>query len=171
MIQEQCPRTVFQTVHNTVHCNRWVVCTMRARCRVAAQHHCRGRARWRCRRALLRALGAHACLVSRDTKGCVATPGPLPCPGQVETPNSGRDPKQARTCHDTRKCVATPISGHLVVSRRQGPCRDTPTLPTPRHENHVPTKDQPSPSLSHVATQKLMSRPGGQDLCRARTQN
>ena len=58
-----------------------------------------------------------------------------------------------------------PTSAPLQLPYRdtKGDVATPPRLHLPRHENHVPTKDQPGPSPNHVMTQKLMSRPGAKE--------
>ena len=67
----------------------------------------------------------------RDTKGCVATLVPMPCPGRVTAPNSGRDPKQARPCHDTnfRSPCSLRVATPRAMSRHPNGC--------PRHDMKI----------------------------------
>ena len=165
---------MIQTMHNTVHCSRWVVCTCTARTL----------------RVLSRARRALSMRVGRTQVTTTPKPGPVATPqlcrdAEHDTKNHvttrgflaqsilGRDTKKANPCCDTKNYVATPktVSRPKFGSTLQLPCRDakghvatSQRLPLPRHENHVPTKDQPSPNLNHVVTQKLMSRPKGQEF-------
>ena len=172
MIQEQCPKQCTTectaTSGSHAHCVRCPVHAAHypahATCCAAAQHPCRGRARWRFHHTMLSALGAHTFLAGRDTKGHVATPVPLPCPGRVATPNSGRDPKQARPCRDTN--FRSPCSLRVATPRAMS-----------RHPNGCPRNDmkimsRPRTNLVPVSTtsrHKIDVATWGQDPCRACT--
>ena len=67
--------------------------------------------------------------------------------------------RHQKPCRDT-----TSANNGAFRLRHQELCRDTLVDVLPRHENHVATQNHPGPLPSHVATQNLMSRPGGQGI-------
>ena len=147
MIQEQCPRTVFQivtqTVHNIVHCSRWVVCTV-------------------CMHYALLEPGAVSSRAGhgRDTKIRVAT-----CKGS-SLPKPGCDTKSRSQPLGSRTRSRHQTVGRDTTSAHSGAFRSrhSSRSPVSRHEKCVATSNW----LNHVATPKSVSRPNFKLPCSLR---
>ena len=124
-----------QTVHSTVHCSKWVVCTACVHCAHTAHAHlsaqclCRGRVLGVRRSALWRVLGAHTPFPVATPKLCRDTRQPQTMSRHQKV---CRDPEIAKLCRDTefiglfrntKNYVATPTSALGKPS-----CRDTKAM-------------------------------------------
>ena len=114
-------------MHNTTHCCRWVACIMCSHCARCHAHYAH---------TVVSPRAGHACPPgqSRHQGPCRDTKPPA-------MPRPGHDPKTARRCRDTKKCVVTPLQPIVGLSDRDTRSRvATPqpltcvTLQPPCHE-------------------------------------